>query len=73
MPLVNFQEAVKQLGPNDIERGQVIGVSERTVRLWRAKELRILQIIVAHPELAHALAKDAGICCKAIEPAQNTP
>lgn len=73
MLLANFQEALKRLGPNDAERGQVIGISERTVRLWRAKDLRILQIIAAHPELAHALAKDAGVCCNPTDPAQNTP
>lgn len=59
MPLIHFQETLKQLGSDDIERGKIIGVSERTVRLWRAQEPRIIQIIAAHPALAQALAKDA--------------
>ena len=61
MPLTNFQEALKQLGSNDIERGKVIGVSERTVRLWREKEPRIIQILGSTSVLAQALAKDAGL------------
>ena len=59
MQLSNFQETLKQLGSDDIERGKALGVAERTVRLWRAKEPRIIQIIAANPALAQALVKDA--------------
>jgi len=59
MQLSNFQEMLKQLGSDDIERGKALGVAERTVRLWRAKEPRIIQIIASNPALARALAKDA--------------
>lgn len=62
MPLTNFQEMLRQLGPDDAERGKVLGVSERTVRLWRAKEPRIIRIIASNPDLASALAKDAEHC-----------
>jgi hypothetical protein len=58
MSLIHFQEALKRLGSDDIERGKVIGVSERTIRLWRAQEPRIIQIIASHPALAQALVKD---------------
>jgi hypothetical protein len=59
MHLSKFQEVLRQLGANDIERAKVLGVSERTVRLWREQEPRIIRIIAAHPVLAHALAEDA--------------
>lgn len=61
MPLTNFQETLRQLGSDDVERGKAIGVAERTIRLWRAREPRIIQIIASHPALAHALAKDAEL------------
>lgn len=60
MALVNFQEVLKQLGSDDVERGKALGVAERTIRLWRAKEPRIIQIIASNPALAQALAKDAA-------------
>lgn len=62
MPLVNFQETLKQLGSDDFERGKALGVSERTIRLWRAKEPRIIRLIVANLALARALAEDAETC-----------
>lgn len=68
MPLTHFQETLKQLGSDDVERGKVIGVAERTVRLWRAKEPRIIQIIAANPALARALLKDAELFLQADEP-----
>ncbi len=61
MPLTNFQETLKQLGSDDVERGKAIGVAERTIRLWRAREPRIIQIIASNPALAQALAKDAEL------------
>ena len=68
MPLTHFQETLKQLGSDDVERGKVIGVAERTVRLWRAKEPRIIHIIAANPALARALLKDAELFLQADEP-----
>lgn len=71
MSLASFQETLKQLGPDDVARAKILGVSERTVRLWRAKEPRIIRIIAANPALAHALAKDAGVCCDPTDSAQT--
>lgn len=59
MRLLEFQETLDRLGPNDAERAKVLGVSERTIRLWKAKAPRIIQIIATNPALAQALAKDA--------------
>lgn len=59
MQLTNFQEILKQLGSNDIERARVLGVTERTVRLWRKNEPRIIRLIASRPDLARALAQDA--------------
>lgn len=67
MSLPNFQEALKNLGANDDERALVLGLDDRTVRGWRAKEPRIIHILAAHPVLIHALAKDA---CTLVEQAQ---
>jgi len=67
MPLTNFQETLKRLGSDDIERGKVLGISERTVRLWRAKEPHIIQVLASNPALAHALAKDAELYRKTTE------
>lgn len=59
MELTHFQEALKQLGSNDDMRGKAIGVDDRTIRFWRAKEPRIIRLIATNPKLARALAKDA--------------
>ncbi len=67
MPLSNFQETLKQLGNDDVERGKALGVAERTIRLWRAKEPRIIKIIASNPALAQALAKDAESSQKSLE------
>lgn len=66
MSLVNFQETLQQLGSDDEERGKALGVAERTIRLWRAKEPRIIRIIAANPALAQALAKDAAASLEAV-------
>lgn len=71
MLLTNFQETLKQLGSDDSERGKAIGVSERTIRLWKAKEPRIIQILASNPALARALAKDAELCQKMEESLQT--
>jgi hypothetical protein len=59
MSLANFQEALKNLGPNDDERAAALGVDDRTIRFWRAKEPRIIHTLVSRPELLRALLKDA--------------
>lgn len=59
MELAHFQEALKNLGPNDDVRGKVIGVDDRTVRFWRAKEPRIIRLIATNIDLARALVRDA--------------
>jgi hypothetical protein len=59
MSLANFQEARKNLGPNDDERAAALGVDDRTIRFWRAKEPRIIHTLVSRPELLRALLKDA--------------
>jgi hypothetical protein len=59
MSLANFQEALKNLGPNDDERAAALGVDDRTIRFWRAKEPRIIHTLVSCPELLRALLKDA--------------
>ena len=72
MLLSNFQETLKQLGSDDAERGKVLGVSERTVRLWKAREPRIIQILASNPALARALARDAEVCQSDTGELQNT-
>lgn len=59
MQLAHFQAALKNLGSDNDERATALGVSERTLRLWRAKEPRIIHIIVRHPDLVRALVEDA--------------
>lgn len=59
MQLTNFQKALHQLGANDDERGQKLGVDDRTIRFWRARVPRIIRIIASNPDLAAALAEDA--------------
>lgn len=71
MPLTHFQETLKQLGSDDTERGKALGVSERTIRLWKAKEPRIIQILASNPTLARALARDAEIYKEADENPQT--
>lgn len=71
MQLTNFQEALKNLGANDDERGRAIGVDDRTIRWWRAREPRILRIIAANPVLAQALVADAQRLTETSDPAEN--
>lgn len=70
MPLMNFQETLKHLGSDDTERGKVIGVSERTIRLWKAREPRIIQILASNLLLAQALLKDAELSQKTADDVQ---
>lgn len=67
MSLANFQETLKQLGADDIERGKAIGVSERTIRLWKAKEPRIIQLLASNLPLVQALLRDAELSRKSTE------
>lgn len=55
----HFQLAVEQLGNNDLERADRLGVAERTARNWRAAMPRILRIIAKNPDLVRALVRDA--------------
>lgn len=71
MQLTNFQEALKNLGANDDERGRALGVDDRTIRWWRAREPRILRIIAANPALAQALVADAQRLTEAPEPTET--
>lgn len=73
MSLTNFQETLRQLGPDDAKRGEILGVSERTIRLWRAKEPRIIHIIASNPALARALAEDAERYRAGTDSPQITP
>ncbi len=59
MQLPHFQTALTNLGSDNDERANVLGVSEKTLRLWKARAPRILRIIARNPSLADALAKDA--------------
>ena len=61
MQLSHFHDVLKKLGTNDIERGRVLGIDDRTVRLWRAQVPRIIRILASNPALAQALAKDAEL------------
>jgi hypothetical protein len=70
MQLTNFQEALKNLGANDDERGRAIGVDDRTIRWWRAREPRILRIIASHPALAQALVADAQRLLEEADPTE---
>lgn len=71
MHLPNFQEALKNLGANDDERARVLGVDDRTIRWWRAREPRIIRILASHPTLAAALAEDARQSVASAEPLEQ--
>jgi hypothetical protein len=69
MQLTHFQEALRNLGPNDDERARALGVDDRTIRGWRAKEPRIIRILASRPELVRALIRDAEQLADPIETA----
>lgn len=71
MQLAHFQEALRQLGTDDIERAKLIGVSERTARNWRIKTPRIIRILAKHPELLSALVADAKECHDCAPPVET--
>lgn len=69
MQLVHFQEALRNLGANDEERARALGVDDRTIRFWRAREPRIIRILASSPDLVRALVKDAEQNAEPIETA----
>jgi hypothetical protein len=59
MKLIHFWTAVNKLAETEAKKAELLGIDERTLRLWKHRLPRTLQRIMAHPELIEALARDA--------------
>lgn len=68
MDLQNFTRALRDLGKNDKERAQLLGLTTKSVERYRAGKLpKAVRGLLSNPTLLEALEKDASNN----QPAQN--
>lgn len=54
----NFKAALIELGTTDEERAKTLGVSVPTLKNWKRRPPRVLQIVGRQPNLIRALERD---------------
>jgi hypothetical protein len=70
----HFTQALNDLGKNDQERAQALGVPQRTLTRYKAGDLpRTLLILARHPRLLSALAEDLTTTTEEPEPIHTGP
>lgn len=65
MAFLNFLEAVDRMDETANQRAKRLGMTPRALQKWRKGQLPgWLKLLVDHPELLEAIAKDAQDCPK---------